>query len=234
MYCTLKVFPESSSVARIVTSNPSNYDFRYSLIDIPLISIIRSAIILCVYGLCDGPKLSRGPYLTITMFCSISSLIYVSCKAAFVFGEPVIGGGSFRTEEVALFVCSSVLAIGHIVVAYRTSCREKATSLQDRHRIRMDKLISSMKFAFLLLLLMMISVNISTGNEEDRMLMTGLHTVTDIFCVGCGSNVGWKYVTAHDINQKYKEGKSVLELYKIVGPYDSNDLVCQEISRLEI
>ncbi|CAN6977871.1 unnamed protein product [Brassica rapa subsp. trilocularis] len=55
-------------------------------------------------------------------------------------------------------------------------------------------------------------VNISTGNEEDRMLMTGLHTVTDIFCVGCGSNVGWKYVTAHDINQKYKEGKSVLEL----------------------
>ncbi|XP_009116284.2 protein yippee-like At3g55890 [Brassica rapa] len=77
-------------------------------------------------------------------------------------------------------------------------------------------------------------VNISTGNEEDRMLMTGLHTVTDIFCVGCGSNVGWKYVTAHDINQKYKEGKSVLELYKIVGPYDSNDLVCQEISRLEI
>ena len=78
----------------------------------------------------------------------------------------------------------------------------------------MDKLISSMKckfsdflyklctfsslssflVAFLLLLLMMISVNISTGNEEDRMLMTGLHTVTDIFCVGCGSNVGWKYV----------------------------------------
>ncbi|KAG7561025.1 hypothetical protein ISN45_Aa05g024870 [Arabidopsis thaliana x Arabidopsis arenosa] len=102
----------------------SNYDFRYSLIDIPLISIIRSAIILCVYGLCDGPKLSRGPYLTITMICSISSLIYVSFKAAIVFGEPVIGG-YFRTEEMALFVCSWILAIGHIVVAYRTSCRER-------------------------------------------------------------------------------------------------------------
>ncbi|KAH0912182.1 hypothetical protein HID58_035503 [Brassica napus] len=58
-------------------------------------------------------------------------------------------------------------------------------------------------------------VNISTGNEEDRMLMTGLHTVT-----------------AHDINQKYKEGKSVLELYKIVGPYDSNDLKMNKISHL--
>ncbi|KAJ0255392.1 SUE4 [Hirschfeldia incana] len=107
-----------------VSSHLSNYDFRYSLIDIPLISIIRSAIILCVYGLCDGPKLSRGPYLTITMICSICSLIYVSFKAAIVFGEPVVGG-KFRTEEVALFVCSWVLAIGHIVVAYRTSCRER-------------------------------------------------------------------------------------------------------------
>ncbi|ESQ44856.1 hypothetical protein EUTSA_v10010703mg [Eutrema salsugineum] len=112
-----------------VSSHISNYDFRYSLIDIPLISIIRSAIILCVYGLCDGPKLSRGPYLLITMICSISSLIYVSFKAAIVLGEPVIGdgdgGGNFRAEEVALFVCSWVLAIGHIVVAYRTSCRER-------------------------------------------------------------------------------------------------------------
>jgi len=81
-----------------------------------------------VYGLCDGPKLSRGPYLSITMICSVSSLIYVSLKAAFVFGEPanVDGGGSyFRAAEVALFLCSSVLAIGHIVVAYRTSCKER-------------------------------------------------------------------------------------------------------------
>ena len=32
-----------------VSSHISNYDFRYSLVDIPLISIIRSAIILCKY-----------------------------------------------------------------------------------------------------------------------------------------------------------------------------------------
>uniref|UniRef100_A0A0D3CU14 MENTAL domain-containing protein n=1 Tax=Brassica oleracea var. oleracea TaxID=109376 RepID=A0A0D3CU14_BRAOL len=82
-----------------VSSHISNYDFRYSLIDIPLISIIRSAIILCVYGLCDGPKLSRGPYLTITMICSICSLIYVSFKAAVVFGEPVVGDGEESLEQ---------------------------------------------------------------------------------------------------------------------------------------
>ncbi|EOY17828.1 Yippee family zinc-binding protein, putative isoform 5 [Theobroma cacao] len=54
-------------------------------------------------------------------------------------------------------------------------------------------------------------VNVSSGEKEDRHMMTGLHTVADIFCVGCGSIVGWKYETAHDKNQKYKEGKSVLE-----------------------
>ncbi|XP_010535243.1 PREDICTED: uncharacterized protein LOC104810574 [Tarenaya hassleriana] len=113
-------------------SHLSSYDFRYCLIDIPLVSIVRSAVILCVYGFCDGPMLSRGPYLTITMICSILSLIYVSLKAAFVFGEPAAevsggggGGGYFRAAEVALFVSSSVLAVGHIIVAYRTSCRER-------------------------------------------------------------------------------------------------------------
>ncbi|VVB05815.1 unnamed protein product [Arabis nemorensis] len=65
-------------------------------------------------------------------------------------------------------------------------------------------------------------VNISIGKREVRMMITGLHTVTDIFCVGCGSNVGWKYEIAHDKNQKYKEGKSVLELCKIMGPHDTN------------
>ncbi|KAL1207948.1 Protein yippee-like [Cardamine amara subsp. amara] len=68
-------------------------------------------------------------------------------------------------------------------------------------------------------------VNISIGVKENRMMISGLYTVVDIFCVGCGSNVGWKYEFAHDNRQKYKEGKSVLELYKISGPHDSNDLV---------
>ncbi|CAH8360467.1 unnamed protein product [Eruca vesicaria subsp. sativa] len=76
-------------------------------------------------------------------------------------------------------------------------------------------------------------VNISTGDKEDRMLMTGLHTVTDIFCVGCGSNVGWKYVRQH-FNLISCSHNNNLTKYKIVGPYDSSDLVCQEISRLEI
>ncbi|XP_058181889.1 uncharacterized protein LOC131300186 [Rhododendron vialii] len=103
-----------------------NYDFRFSLIDIPLISLIRSAVILCVYSFCDGPSLSRGPYLGITTLFSVASLVFVSFKASFVFGPPSIDRGVHRgAMEVALFACSLVLGVGHVVVAYRTSCRER-------------------------------------------------------------------------------------------------------------
>lgn len=37
-------------------------------------------------------------------------------------------------------------------------------------------------------------INIITGPQEQRVLLTGLHTVCDIFCKGCNNNVGWKYV----------------------------------------
>jgi Yippee zinc-binding/DNA-binding /Mis18, centromere assembly len=47
---------------------------------------------------------------------------------------------------------------------------------------------------------------------------TGVHTVADIFCVGCGDRLGWFYHKASDQSQKYKEGKplSVLELSCVV------------------
>ncbi|KAF3433455.1 hypothetical protein FNV43_RR24557 [Rhamnella rubrinervis] len=108
------------------TFHLQNYDFRYSLIDIPIISILRSAVIICVYSLCDGPRLSRGPYLGITTVCSVLSLVFVSLKASYVFSVSGMDRvGYDRAMEIALFICSLVLAVGHIVVAYRTSCRER-------------------------------------------------------------------------------------------------------------
>ncbi|KAL6977465.1 hypothetical protein U1Q18_026264 [Sarracenia purpurea var. burkii] len=107
-----------------------NYDFRYSLVDIPLVSLLRSAVILCVYSLCDGPSLSRGPYLVTATVCSVTSLVFVSLKAYFAMGGgwSNIGGGRRGyggATEVGLFVCSLVLGAGHVVVAYRTRCRER-------------------------------------------------------------------------------------------------------------
>ncbi|XP_028086659.1 protein yippee-like isoform X1 [Camellia sinensis] len=65
-------------------------------------------------------------------------------------------------------------------------------------------------------------VNVTFGDKEERMMMTGMHIVVDIFCVGCGSIVGWKYEAAHEKSQKYKEGKFILERFKILGPDGSH------------
>uniref|UniRef100_M4BET9 Protein yippee-like n=1 Tax=Hyaloperonospora arabidopsidis (strain Emoy2) TaxID=559515 RepID=M4BET9_HYAAE len=38
------------------------------------------------------------------------------------------------------------------------------------------------------------AVNVCTGPPEERMLMTGLHVVLDLYCNTCWGVVGWKYV----------------------------------------
>uniref|UniRef100_A0A1D1Y4P6 Protein yippee-like n=1 Tax=Anthurium amnicola TaxID=1678845 RepID=A0A1D1Y4P6_9ARAE len=65
-------------------------------------------------------------------------------------------------------------------------------------------------------------VNVSVGQKEERLMTTGMHTVADIFCVGCGSILGWKYETAHVKTQKYKEGMFILERFKVLGPDGTN------------
>ena len=83
------------------------------------------------------------------------------------------------------------------------------------------------------------SINVTVGEKEDRMMITGMHSISDIFCVGCEEIVGWKYVrflmiifcdiisfvyrltskfydastqgAAYERSQKYKEGKFVLD-----------------------
>lgn len=37
-------------------------------------------------------------------------------------------------------------------------------------------------------------VNITLGTLEERMMLSGMHTVGDIFCCCCGQILGWKYV----------------------------------------
>ncbi|KAH8119063.1 yippee-domain-containing protein [Phellopilus nigrolimitatus] len=64
--------------------------------------------------------------------------------------------------------------------------------------------------------LMHSAVNVKLGKKEDRTLLTGVHTVADVFCVGCNERLGWYYVKASDSSQKYKEGKFLIERAKIV------------------
>ncbi|KAG1662309.1 hypothetical protein FOA52_011467 [Chlamydomonas sp. UWO 241] len=54
-------------------------------------------------------------------------------------------------------------------------------------------------------------VNVSVGAKEQRLLITGLHTVADITCNHCATVLGWKYEHAFEPSQKYKEGKFIVE-----------------------
>ncbi|KMZ76148.1 Alpha/beta hydrolase related protein [Zostera marina] len=102
------------------------FDFKSSLVDVPLISVARSLLILFVYSLCDVPGRSRGPYLGTTLFCSVVSVSYVAVKACVTFD------GSMRWRQSpegsiwqAVIMSSMLLAIAHVVVAYKTNCRER-------------------------------------------------------------------------------------------------------------
>eukprot|EP00887_Chlorella_sp_A99_P007724 scaffold20.g7724.t1 len=59
-------------------------------------------------------------------------------------------------------------------------------------------------------------VNVVLGPKEDRLLITGLHTVADIYCTTCNTVLGWKYETAFEESQKYKEGKFIIEKAKVL------------------
>lgn len=94
--------------------------------------------------MCDGPALSHGPYLATVTFCSIISVILLSIKAC-VFSVnsylEIEASSSISRQKLhlkkswgmpVLFLSSVVFAIGHTVVAYRTSCRARRKLLFHR------------------------------------------------------------------------------------------------------
>ena len=68
------------------------------------------------------------------------------------------------------------------------------------------------------------SVNVGCGPAEERLLLTGLHAVADIYCENCHTTLGWKYVsgpgprpgrTARGSNQSVVISTSIGILYAI-------------------
>ncbi|KAL0342063.1 UNVERIFIED_CONTAM: hypothetical protein Scaly_1868900 [Sesamum calycinum] len=128
------------------------YAFKSSLMDIPLVSIIRSLIITCVYSISDGPALSHGPYLGTVSFCSFVSILVLSVKACvFTFNSQLEAEASASLSRKrlhlkkswgmpVLFLSSVVFALGHIVVAYRTSCKARRKLIF--HRVDPEAVLS--------------------------------------------------------------------------------------------
>uniref|UniRef100_A0A2P2KQL3 AB hydrolase-1 domain-containing protein n=3 Tax=Rhizophora mucronata TaxID=61149 RepID=A0A2P2KQL3_RHIMU len=128
------------------------YAFKSSLTDIPLVSIIRSFIIICVYAMCDAPALSHGPYLGTVTVCSIVSILVLSVKACVftVNSQFEAEASSFLPSQrlhlkktwgmPVLFLSSVVFALGHTVVAYRASCRARRKLMF--HRVDPEAVLS--------------------------------------------------------------------------------------------
>ncbi|BEJ11822.1 hypothetical protein CspHIS471_0202820 [Cutaneotrichosporon sp. HIS471] len=64
--------------------------------------------------------------------------------------------------------------------------------------------------------LMNSTINTNLGKREERKLITGRHTVADLHCASCDAEVGWMYIKAPTGDQRYKEGRYILEEAQIV------------------
>ncbi|XP_031209915.1 protein yippee-like 2 [Mastomys coucha] len=101
--------------------------------------------------------------------------------------------------------------------AYLPSCHRTYSCIHCRaHLANHDELISksfqgSQGRAYLFNSV----VNVGCGPAEERVLLTGLHAVADIYCENCKTTLGWKYEHAFESSQKYKEGKYIIELAQL-------------------
>jgi hypothetical protein len=92
----------------------------------------------------DTSGLSHGPYLGTTTFCSFASLFILLIKAS-VYSpgqdigpelSPSLPDHKLNLKKLwglpVLFLSSLVFALGHVIVAYRTSCRARRKLLIHR------------------------------------------------------------------------------------------------------
>ena len=86
--------------------------------------------------MCDGPALSHGPYLGTVTLSSFVSILLLSVKVCvFTVNSQIEAEASSSSRQKlhlkrswgmpVLFLSSVVFALGHTVVAYRTSCKAR-------------------------------------------------------------------------------------------------------------
>ncbi|NXL97215.1 YPEL1 protein, partial [Tyrannus savana] len=106
--------------------------------------------------------------------------------------------------------------------AYLPNCHRTYSCIHCRaHLANHDELISKASGFFrdqncFLIKMVITEVNVGCGPAEERVLLTGLHAVADIYCENCKTTLGWKYEHAFESSQKYKEGKFIIELAHMI------------------
>uniref|UniRef100_A0A671R6A8 Protein yippee-like n=1 Tax=Sinocyclocheilus anshuiensis TaxID=1608454 RepID=A0A671R6A8_9TELE len=101
--------------------------------------------------------------------------------------------------------------------AYLPNCHRTYSCIHCRaHLANHDELISKVSGDSNGLIDSVGDVNVGCGPAEERVLLTGLHAVADIYCENCKTTLGWKYEHAFESSQKYKEGKFIIELAHMI------------------
>ncbi|RDL37610.1 uncharacterized protein BP5553_05043 [Venustampulla echinocandica] len=73
-------------------------------------------------------------------------------------------------------------------------------------------------------------INTRIGRAVNRDLLTGAHVVADVSCSICSTILGWKYVDAKEAAQRYKIGKFILEMKRVVPEVRWDDEGLEESS----
>ena len=121
------------SFAAALSCQARAFRFGSSLVDLPAVSAARSLLILCAYTAGGG---GGAAYRWVAVACSAASLGYVLAKAVAVFGVAGAGlewqGKGQLVAVEAMFLMSLALAVAHLAMAYRASCRERRRMLVYR------------------------------------------------------------------------------------------------------
>lgn len=132
--------------------------------------------------------------------------------------QPNMGSTGHSTSDTATYHEPEHKKVSKTFRQYLPSCHRTYSCVHCRaHLANHDELISksfqgSQGRAYLFNSV----VNVGCGPAEERVLLTGLHAVADIFCDCCKTTLGWKYEHAFESSQKYKEGKFIIELAHMI------------------
>ncbi|XP_031830490.1 yippee zinc finger protein [Nomia melanderi] len=100
-----------------------------------------------------------------------------------------------------------VIFLEHIGGTRLFSCASCDTNLTNRAQLISTRFTGATGRAFLFNKV----VNLNYSEVQDRVMLTGRHMVRDVSCKNCAAKLGWVYEFATDDNQRYKEGRVILE-----------------------
>lgn len=100
-----------------------------------------------------------------------------------------------------------VIFLEHIGGSRLFSCASCDTNLTNRSQLVSTRFTGATGRAFLFNKV----VNLNYSEVQDRVMLTGRHMVRDVSCKNCDAKLGWVYEFATDEQQRYKEGRVILE-----------------------